>query len=546
MTVVREDMDLPGLRPPLAQVKIELAGEGCEPFSPGFNGLSTIIGALRFKSGHGIAPNGYWEADLVPNSLINPPGTAYRIERTTSDGDVSVTCISVPASGGPYNVSAIQVDPPGTIPSAALQQHLNTLHIPHVDVPAAWGEWWRIAREQADSRVVRVQVWGDSISVDGGTTVGQGYVSLVRDAVQEAYGDGGSGYVPWSLATQTGAWTSGIGFSGGQGTATAAATLTWSGLEGTEIRFWYQGLNVTGSFRYRIDGGGFTTITTPTGILTQSVVVLTGLTDTTHTLEIQWVSGTIVIYGLEARRQTGVIVQRCAQGGRQMAEYASIDLERITVGTSNGSTTITSVAPGVFTSSMVNRYIRGTNIFNDTQITAVASATSATISRAANGTATQLATLSVNPGARAAIPAETMQPAFDLFDGLEVPDVLIICLGANDGANPEANEQSWIDGASNILRPTTISGTLTYSPEIIFVIEHYGTWIAAIHEHIPAIAGAHAQMAAGNGGALVDVWGIGRRSWAYWNSLGYFTDSIHPSAAGHQQYAQPIIDLLLR
>lgn len=538
-------MDLPGLRPPLAQVKIELAGAGCEPFSPGFNGLSTIIGALRFKPGHGIAPNGYWEADLVPNSLISPSGTAYRIERTTSDGDVAVSCISVPASGGPYNVSQLLIDPPGAIEDSALALHLETLHIPHVMVPAAWGAWWRIARAQASSRIVRVQVWGDSISVDGGTTLGLGYVSLLRDALQAAYGDGGSGYVPWSLATQTGTWTSGIGFGGGQGTIAAAGTLTWSSFRGTEIRLWYQGTGVTGSFRYRVDGGGFTTVTTPIGALTQNVVVLTGLSDGAHTLEVERLSGTIVIYGAEARRSTGVIVQRCAQGGRAMSDYSPIPLERITVGT-NGTTTITSAAPGAFNSSHVGRWITSATIFNDTQITAVASATSATISRASSGTATNLATISVQPGFRSAIVSETIQPAFDLIDGLEVPDVLIIALGANDGANPEASEVSWLDAAATILRPMTISATLTYSPDVVFMIEHYGTWIAAIHDNIPTIAAAHAQMANGNGGALIDIWGSGRRSWNYWDDLGYFADSIHPSAAGHRQYAQPLIDLLLR
>lgn len=430
-------------------------------------------------------------------------------------------------------------------PLGALQTHRDRLHLDHVIRPAAWGSWWRTARDDADSRIVRVQVWSDSIGAGSSATnpLTEGWVELVAAELQDRYGDGGTGYLPWWRATQTGSWTSAIGFGGGQGTASAAATLTFSSLRGTEIRFWYQGLNITGSFRWRIDGGSWTTVTTPTGALTQSAVVATGLADTTHTFEVERLSGSIVAYGLEARRSTGVIMQRCAHSGRAMGDYSPVALQKLSVGATNASTTITSVSPGAFTSSLVGRYITSTQIFNDTQITAVGSATSATISRAAGGTGTSQATISVNPGNRSAIGQETIAPAFGLIPGLDVPDVVILLLGANDGANSDYDERTWLDGAANLLRSMTNSASLTYSPDLIVGIEHFGTWFDT-NQNVPALAAAMADFASGNGGALVDVWGMGRRSWNYWDDLGYFADQIHPTTAGHAQYAAPFIDLL--
>lgn len=128
MTLVREDMDLPGRQAPLAEVRIELAGEGCLPLSPAYSFTPepnrTVIGAKRLKPGHGIAPDGSWQLDLVPNSALVPAGTAYRITRTTSDGDVSVSCISVPVTGGPFEVSQLLVAAPASVADAALDQHI--------------------------------------------------------------------------------------------------------------------------------------------------------------------------------------------------------------------------------------------------------------------------------------------------------------------------------------------------------------------------------------------------------------------------------------
>jgi hypothetical protein len=57
------------------------------------------------------------------------------------------------------------------------------------------------------------------------------------------------------------------------------------------------------------------------------------------------------------------------------------------------------------------------------------------------------------------------------------------------------------------------------------------------------------------GGAIVDLWTIGRTSWDYWNSLGYWgnpaavgttgTDSVHLSDTGYAYVASQITPLLM-
>lgn len=162
-------MDLPGHQQPLAEVRIEVAGEGCKPLTPTYSlspePIRTVIGAKRLKPGHGIDPNGFWQEDLVPNSLLNPPGTAYRITRETSDGSISISCISVPASGGPFAVSELLVSPPGAIPDSALGFHLTD--------PDAHEELFELAR---------LESLGAQVDQTAALTLEGRFLQFIRDA----------------------------------------------------------------------------------------------------------------------------------------------------------------------------------------------------------------------------------------------------------------------------------------------------------------------------------------------------------------------------
>lgn len=132
MPVVREDMDLPGRHSPLAEVTVALAGVDCKPlygYTIAPEALRTVLGVKNLKRGYGINEQGYWELDLVGNNYINPPGTVYRIRRKTSDGMVADTCISVPVTGGPYEVSGLDINPPSAIPTADPSNELDAVEL---------------------------------------------------------------------------------------------------------------------------------------------------------------------------------------------------------------------------------------------------------------------------------------------------------------------------------------------------------------------------------------------------------------------------------
>lgn len=122
MTVVIEDLDLPGGGAPLTQVSITLWGAG-RPVLGRSISTGRYIGGTKV-----IIPNaqGVWSADLVPNSDIIPSGTSYKVEHLFGC-DTVVSYISVPITGGPFSPQMIEVDAMNSIPSTALQIHADDL-----------------------------------------------------------------------------------------------------------------------------------------------------------------------------------------------------------------------------------------------------------------------------------------------------------------------------------------------------------------------------------------------------------------------------------
>lgn len=426
--------------------------------------------------------------------------------------------------------------------------HETERHKPYVRVPGEWGTHWYAARRDADIRQVIVQGWGDSIMAGSAASNPRdlGWFGLLGTELKARYGDGGTGYLPWNVPTsQTGSWTTGYGFGASSGTATAAASLTWTSLAGTRLRIFHRNVtSPTGTYRYRIDAGSWNNVTPPTGVAIEpGVVEVTGLADTAHSLELEWVSGTIGFYGIDCTRPTGIVMHRCAQSGRAGSDFSRILLQRIAVSTTNTSTTITAAGAGVFTSTMIGKYLAGTGIPTDTTITAVASATSATISAAATATGAITADLSVNPGSRPSIGDNTINPPFGLAPGLGRADLLLIGLMVNDPAGANNTPASLVEGIASIIAPHVTGGTVAYSPDMVFSLTPLGTWFDTVRQY-SAYAGAVGGMAQGLGAAVIDHWGRWRRSWKYANDNGWMNDSVHPSTAGHADMAEPFIDLL--
>jgi len=184
----------------------------------------------------------------------------------------------------------------------------------------------------------------------------------------------------------------------------------------------------------------------------------------------------------------------------------------------------------------------GLGITADHQITAVASATSATISPVSTLTnAALLVDLHRNPGSQSAVGDRTTTPP--LGSSLGRADLVIVGVGVNDMAQSGANPASMAEGLSRLLKSYMQGNTVEFSPDVVIVGEHQGAFSDLLGSGL-AMAGQAAAVAAGIGGAHIDVWGIGHRSHKFWSDLGYFLDVVHPNDAGSAAYAAPVIDLL--
>lgn len=125
MTIVYQDFDLPGGGTPPSKVEVTLWGNG-EPIVGRVTSTGKFIGGTTslFPS-----TQGYWELDLVANSLLTPEGTTYRVAQIFGCNEF-ISFISVPASGGPYDVQSIEVDAMNNIAPPLLSVHASdvTLH----------------------------------------------------------------------------------------------------------------------------------------------------------------------------------------------------------------------------------------------------------------------------------------------------------------------------------------------------------------------------------------------------------------------------------
>lgn len=439
----------------------------------------------------------------------------------------------------------------------------HILSKPHVWVAPGYGQQWDTVKSLAGAGLYHVHVWGDSISSNGsGITPTDsvsrrtlGMTGLIETAVQAKYGDGGSGYLSQEYCTSTGTWTGRMGFGGSEVIASAAASRQWTAIRGTTLRLYFRNVNTpTGAFRWRVDGGAWLPVAPPVDTLPPLGITsvepgwqeVTGLADVPHTVDVEWVSGTIAICGLYAQRATGVVFDRIGASGRAAIHYGLGSLGRIIVGTTNASATVTSAAHGVFNSSMVGRYLFGTGFLADAKINSVAAdGSSAVMDRNCNATGTATVDLVHQLTYGLQVPQLVVEPAFST--GLTRAHLVILCLGANDVANSDATARDFRDGMSRIMKTYTMGSAINYSPDFIVMTEHQGDWFDTYFRY-PEVAAQQRALAQAMGGAHIDVWGKGHRSHQYWSEEphNFFNDTIHPNNAGHVAYAEDVIDLVCR
>jgi len=421
-----------------------------------------------------------------------------------------------------------------------------------VDVPLGFGDVnWDTKKLLAGSQRVFIDWWSHSIGSRGSgitpDTPANRYTlsmpGLVKSAVQALYGDGGSGYLSHEYATATGTWTAEPPtLFGGGVRATAAATLSFAQCVGTTHKIFHLNAGITGSFRYRVDGGSYTTVTPPTGFSLDPGGVTITTSDGTHTIDVEWVSGQVVICGIQSYRASGIVLNRLGRSGQAASNYAiNAILRNRIMGTTNGNTALTCVSPGWFTKDMEGLYVVGNGIPLGATISSVTTATAAVLSSNATATGNQTVDIcSTDPrGANGA--ANIIEPF--LAEGLTRADLVIIQLCANDPSNLLWNVDTVRGGIAKLLNPYMSGNAVGYSPDVIIVADHIGNWFDTARRYNDYVSALGA-LAKAHNAAFIDLWGLGKRSFKYWNDLGYFADNIHLSNAGCVVAAQPIIDIL--
>lgn len=207
---------------------------------------------------------------------------------------------------------------------------------------------WRgaLAKSQQGTAAAVVAVIGDSW-VQNDLITGP-----LRSMLTTAYGNAGTG------------WVSAVAYSGGAGasppsgfTLTKAGTWTESdaaaGSRGvdiqhansvddsapvgsmqligtmTDVYIHYLKQANGGSFRWRVDGGSWTTVTTANATNLHATEAVTGLSNASHTLDVEVVTASVAgvtLMGFDTRIGTdGVRLHKLGNGGATAGDYAAVD-----------------------------------------------------------------------------------------------------------------------------------------------------------------------------------------------------------------------------
>ncbi|GAA1978464.1 GDSL-type esterase/lipase family protein [Kitasatospora viridis] len=373
-------------------------------------------------------------------------------------------------------------------------------------VPPGWGQFWRAKRSAASTGLATVAAVGSS-STQGlyaSNLVSTSWVGRLASSLQATYGDGGSGY-----------------FSTGRSAAflgTGASVTAWQGTPGnlvTQSGTWGVGN------RYG-PGANFIYTSTNGSSLTFTV---RGSTVRVYTLSgagrVNWT------YSIDGNAAVSVADSGTAQ--------SSIQVTTIT-GLSSGTHTVTITHNGAAGSYLSVCGVTAENasgiVVNNYGLAGAGSA-----SFAYNTVGTAVANWSGGPD----------YPA----------DLVIYMLGSNDvltGMTADTWSSNLRQYLSAVKDGTTVGGTaVTGTSDVMIVMQHIGAYDNANYRYQDYAARGR-MVAEAYGAAFVDLWPMGRNSWNYWASLGYWgneasvgnagTDTIHMSDAGHQFTANTILSIL--
>ncbi len=397
-----------------------------------------------------------------------------------SDGPAASTLQDVTVTAGTANVAV----------TVSASDALN--HQPNVVRPPGWGATWRSALAQASIRPVKVCVLSDSIGVGeiGTNWLTDGWVGLMKASLQATYGDGGSGFISHNYraagnpgggqVTTTGAWTD-VDNEGGLSKRSLKPTTPGNG---ATITMPVRGTSIDMWFRTDATFGTFhyqidggSFVAVPLNITAQVLKVSVSVSAGNHTVVVRATTGDGRFYGCAGRNATGVIVHNISVSGELLAQLG------------DNTTGITVTDPA--TNTMAYRSMQ-----------------------AASPVDLVILSLGIND---VLLDVDDTTFRTNIWNALASLGVGLQAFGPNSTTRPEL-----IVIAENVGDGDILSGFSQWERD----------WI-----ELRSILAAYAEA---SGALFVDMWGVGRRTWAYWQSIVAWgngnTDPLHPNDFGHQLY----------
>lgn len=208
-------------------------------------------------------------------------------------------------------------------------------------VPQGWGQAWRQALSEADTRLVRIRGLGDSITQGfSAGTRSASYFEKIITALQAEYGDGGDGLTTMAQSTghlifagitasvtHTGTWTAtNVGYGGCALTSTqSGAVITRTNCRGRRVRIYYESKTGGSPFTVNIGGTNQTAVTTNATASSLSVeyTVPGGTTDPYTVTITTGGTGGVTIHAIDCYNTTGVVGHNMARLGNTAAAEIS-------------------------------------------------------------------------------------------------------------------------------------------------------------------------------------------------------------------------------
>lgn len=394
------------------------------------------------------------------------------------------------------------LDGAGRVPAAQLSMSDVGIYVPH-----GWGSHWKTRRDNALSAKARVLVVGGSASQGyyASNLHSGGWVGNIRTSLQNQYGDGGSGMFP---ASRTATYISGA--------ADKDAVAAWLANKSVAAQ---SGVWVLGGNQY---GPG------ATYVYCQTTGASITFTVSGTTVKIFTVTGGSTRAGYTYSIDGGTPVAVADVGG------SSSSIQTVTVsGLSAGTHEVTLTWNG--TSSGTGQYLSVCGVAGE------------------NDTGVVVDNLA-KAGARASTYGNHAASALNAVwnGGANYPaDLCIFTAGPNDAVAGTTVDQ-WSNSVAKYFK--AVRDTNNGQADLMILLPHLGT-----HDVTNFLYQDYASRARGladaYGAALVDMWAIGRNSWSYWNSLGYWgtaanpgavgTDSVHLSDAGYAHVADIVRPILM-